>query len=124
MRASVYNMPIKPAQKVALADVHYARIKRIDFDCNRTLSGREGFYIGVGQLPTEYHDDLQAATGHNDFYVIRSYDTPIAWFANGEWWVPNVKYSATTTRHLNSLGLSTDWRNTPKDAKYVTLKGL
>jgi hypothetical protein len=33
-------------------------------------------------------------------YTIMSYSTPIAWLDhNGEWTVPDVKYSPTTTQH-------------------------
>lgn len=50
-----------------------------------------------GRLPAEYaqrfYDDAPT-------YVLFSYATPIAWRTDqGEWVVPDVKYSVTTGRH-------------------------
>ena len=37
-------------------------------------------------------------------YVIYSYDTPIAWLrGDGSWFMPVADYSATTTRHKNTI---------------------
>lgn len=35
--------------------------------------------------------------------VVYSYDTPIGWRVNGIWYVPNVQYSITTTKHQEHL---------------------
>ena len=107
--------------KATLSDVLYYRINRIDFDCNRTLAGREGGFPSFGRLPLAYRVDFIDATEAEDFYVVRSYDTPIAWFAHGQWHVPNVKYSPTTSRHLSALGLPTDWKATG-NAAWVVLR--
>ena len=72
---------------------------------------RQHFYFG--NLPARYYDSARVASFH-----IFSYSTPIAWFAiiphdmadldavlavlddeGGEWVMPNVKYSITTTSH-------------------------
>ncbi len=38
-------------------------------------------------------------------YVVYSYATPIAWHAqDGTWYVPDERYSQTTTRHQNVIG--------------------
>lgn len=82
-----------------LRTAHSAIARRADFDCNGTLRGQAGWFIGVGLLPHEYHDEITTATAYDDFYVVFSYATPIAWFANGKWTMPDVKYSVTTSRH-------------------------
>lgn len=72
------------------------------------MSGRTGF-VGRGQLPQAYVAAFEEAmTTASDFYVVQSYETPIAWFANGQWWVPNVRYSPTTSRQQSALRLVTD----------------
>jgi hypothetical protein len=41
---------------------------------------------------------------HGAVYLIRSYNTPIAWLdARGEWTIPDVKYSVTTSRHQGKI---------------------
>ena len=32
-------------------------------------------------------------------YVVWSYRTPIAWYTNGQWVKPDIKYSTTTSKH-------------------------
>lgn len=39
----------------------------------------------------------------NPEYVIYSYATPIAWKMDDKWFIPDVKYSVTTTRHQNKI---------------------
>ena len=62
----------------------------------------------VGSLPTRFHPSIEGAE-----YVVRSYATPIAWFKNGEWFVPPTFYSMTTRKHQGYLwGFSepvSDW---------------
>jgi hypothetical protein len=49
----------------------------------------------TGRLPREFVESARSAR-----YVIRSYATPIAWLArDGQWVVPDVTYSPTTSRH-------------------------
>jgi hypothetical protein len=57
-----------------------------------------------GQLPPEYVESVQRAD-----YVVYSYRTPIAWHIThtpdwaGTWVIPDVEYSATTTRHQHKI---------------------
>jgi hypothetical protein len=54
-------------------------------------------FKGTGILPTEYQSQAYAARYG---YFVYSYDTPIAWYVNGEGWTePDTKYSVTTTKH-------------------------
>ena len=48
------------------------------------------------ELPAEYRAQFRKDA---PLYVIFSYDTPIAWYGELGWVVPNVKYSVTTSRH-------------------------
>lgn len=90
--------------RMNLRTVSTATANRQDFDCNNTLTGRH-WYFGTGYLPDLYVDRLAADQTADDFFVVMSYRTPIAWYAHGAWHVPNVKYSPTTSRHLSSLRL-------------------
>lgn len=113
-------MPTK--HRATLRTVSQFATAREDFDCNGTLSGRKGYAsMYVGQLPREFQADYDGARYAEDFFVVHSYSTPIAWFAKGSWHVPNVKYSPTTSRHLSSLRLGTDWAAS-KGRQYVTLR--
>lgn len=91
-------------QRLALrsGEVQYAVQLRQDFECNNSLWGYSGPAPRIwnrGQLPDQYHDAFQEAHAADDFYAVWSYATPIAWFANGQWTVPEVKYSSTTSNH-------------------------
>lgn len=54
----------------------------------------------TGYLPSEH---IEAFRAHNPSYVVKSYDTPIAWHGSEGWVVPNVKYSRTTSRLQGSI---------------------
>jgi hypothetical protein len=110
----------KTKERHNLHTVHQAVETRTDFECNGTLRGGAA-QGGLGRLPQRHVSDYLAAYSTPDFYAVYSYATPIAWFANGAWFVPNVKYSQTTSRHLSSLHLPTNWANTAKDDPYVML---
>lgn len=69
-----------------------------------------GRYVSTGEMPTNHAEFMRTFAGEID-YVIFSYATPVAWHANGEWYIPDVKYSRTTTRHqsyLHRLGRKAD----------------
>lgn len=60
-------------------------------------------------------------------YIVYSYDTPIMWLADGQWYYPSVKYSPTTTQHqhiakhgtdYNYETLSGDWRKAGAERTY------
>jgi hypothetical protein len=53
-----------------------------------------GFTYYTGYLPPEFKEGLEQAS-----YAVYSYNTPIAWYADGRWYVPEVKYSITTSMH-------------------------
>ncbi len=101
------------ATRTALRGVTDLVAARSDFDCNGTLSGVSGYVPNVGRLPSRYLDVLDIDATADDFYVVSSYHTPIAWYARGNWRVPNVRYSPTTSKHQNALGIVADgsvWR--------------
>lgn len=52
----------------------------------------------TGRLPESLWPSVRNAT-----YVVYSYDTPIGWFLDDEWVIPDVKYSVTTSRHQSAL---------------------
>lgn len=54
------------------------------------------FTPALGMLPSDYLDDLRGAE-----YVVYSYGTPIAWYKQGDWTIPALKYSVTTSKHQN-----------------------
>jgi hypothetical protein len=51
-----------------------------------------------GRLPQEFRDQLEL--DRPDF-IVYSYSTPIAWHSNSGWFMPNCKYSTTTSKHQN-----------------------
>ena len=52
-----------------------------------------------GDLPREFHDEVKRAA-----YVVRSYDTPIAWLhPESGWEVPPIFYSRTTSMHQRKV---------------------
>ena len=90
--------------RATLKNVSQFIAARQDFDCNGTLTGKGGSgYITAARLPDEFSGELAEATKAEDFYVVKSYATPIAWFANGAWTFPDTKYSPTTSRHQSKV---------------------
>lgn len=79
----------------------------------RELSDRSEWHMGEmhgtrdvqwrwGRLPIEYRDSVKTAD-----YVVYSFSTPIAWHTpDGEWHVPDVKYSQTTTKHQGKISVA------------------
>lgn len=57
--------------------------------------------LGTGYLPAEWRERLREAHDRagDGLYVVYSYNTPIAWHGGEQWTRPDVKYSATTSRH-------------------------
>ena len=49
----------------------------------------------TGMLPSHLRDAMQS---HKPSYVVKSYNTPVAWYGEKGWVVPDVKYSRTTSR--------------------------
>jgi len=61
-------------------------------------------YVDTGIMPPAQAEMIKkfAHAGELD-YVIFSYSTPIAYRANGEWYIPTTKYSVTTSKHQGKL---------------------
>jgi len=64
----------------------------------------------TGFLPDEWREDIRKDASHVD-YIVWSYATPIAWrLTNGQWILPDVRYSVTTSKHQGivrrSLGIT------------------
>jgi hypothetical protein len=55
---------------------------------------------GTGYLPSEHAEAMRA---QNPSYVVKSYNTPIAWHGDEGWIVPDVKYSRTTSRMQGNI---------------------
>ena len=89
-------------QRLALShpDLPHAITARQPFNCNGSLTADTGRYFG-GRLPLSYCNRFYTDSDAPDFYAIYSYSTPIAWYSNGQWTIPDVYYSVTTTRHQN-----------------------
>lgn len=51
-----------------------------------------------GELPDKYHASVDEA-----WYIVYSYHTPIAWASGNTWHIPEVNYSASSTKHRNVL---------------------
>ena len=70
------------------------------FTTSGALSGEPyPLLVGGGRLPYEWASSID-----NPIYVIRSYATAIAWQnSDGEWIVPDARYSATTSKHQGTI---------------------
>lgn len=68
------------------------------FDTYGALRGVENDYFGTGILPEPYASQYRQ---DHPTYTVFSYSTPIAWYTPecGGWVIPDVKYSATTSKH-------------------------
>ena len=49
----------------------------------------------TGMLPSHL---AEAMRSHKPSYVVKSYNTPVAWYGEKGWVVPDVRYSRTTSR--------------------------
>lgn len=54
-------------------------------------------------------DGYQGARGKGADYVVRSYNEPIAWFKDGQWFTTTRKWSRTTTNHLTNVRMAIYW---------------
>jgi hypothetical protein len=52
----------------------------------------------TGRLPDEYEQQLRL---DQPSYIVYSYGTPIAWYCDKGWFIPDAKYSTTTSKHQN-----------------------
>ncbi len=92
-------------KRYATRDARKAIAKREEFITHGAMSGKRVRSLGTGLLPNSERDKFEAAVKHatnygTGVYVVFSYSTPIAWEnADGTLYVPEVKYSVTTSRH-------------------------
>ena len=102
-----YVIPTNKDAKLAISGLAFFRNRKA------TLSG--GFHRDIpsylGRLDTEAFRELVEAFNNKDrdasVYIVRSYSTPIAWCdANGEWHIPRVSYTPTTTRHQSIVRMA------------------
>lgn len=68
----------------------------------RNVTG-DNFTFNLGRLPEEWAARYREDYNNNLLaYVVTSYGTPIAWVTyTGKIYIPDVKYSVSTTRHQN-----------------------
>jgi hypothetical protein len=52
----------------------------------------------TGRLPQEFETQLRF---DRPSYIVYSYGTPIAWYCDKGWFIPDTKYSTTTSKHQN-----------------------
>jgi hypothetical protein len=86
--------------RISTSRAHQPISRREAFTTHGSLSGRApyGEHFGPwdsGRLPREYVESFQRAT-----FAVFSYATPIAWVdESGQWVIPDVRYSVTTSKH-------------------------
>lgn len=92
-------MALKTAGRNAIAD----GVREWRYFIHGNVSGTRECST-FGQLPQEYW-----ASARNAQYLIYSYQTPIAWVdSDGVWFVPDVRYSVTTTNHQSAVKSAID----------------
>ena len=77
-------------------------LERESFKTNGALKGvAKPSWIDRGEMSVRDYDFLLGDRNYYGIdYVIYSYSTPIAWLrGDGEWAMPDAKYSVTTTKH-------------------------
>lgn len=87
--------------RISLKQVTDHVANRVEFNANNTLRGTHSQFVDFGRLPLQYRDQFAHDSQAADFFVVLSYSTPIAWFARGVWFMPDVKYSVTTSKQAN-----------------------
>jgi hypothetical protein len=60
------------------------------------LGSLDSVIYDTGRLPDEYEQQLRL---DRPSYIVYSYGTPIAWHSDKGWFIPEVKYSVTTSKH-------------------------
>lgn len=95
--------PAKPkTRRVTRRDAHEAVAGLQDFTYNRSAMGHWWTATPYGGYlsPAEYGDMKDHIDGADKFFVVRSYETPIAVYVPGKgWWFCATKFSSTTTTH-------------------------
>ena len=82
-------------------EVRSAIANREEFTSSAAIRGSRPIgtrFMSTGYLPREFVNEIRESDGID--YVVWSYGTPIAWHHSFKGWtIPEVKYSATTSRH-------------------------
>lgn len=89
-------------RRVTRRDAHEAVAGLQAFAYNRSATGQWWTSTPYGGYlsPSEYGDMKDHIDGAEKFYVVRSYETPIAVYVPGKgWWICTTKFSPTTTTH-------------------------
>jgi len=82
------------------------------------------WFEGRGHLPEQFVlGTLLAAR-----YIVYSYNTPLAWWSEGQWYYASVAYSPTTSKHQhhvrvalakeNVIYVGGDWREVPGAGRF------
>ena len=80
-----------------------------DFRAPTTLSGTwEDGPLYMGRLSSEGQERMRQDTrGASRVYVVRSYETPIAWYVEGRGWSQaDEKFSVSTTNHQSHVAIA------------------
>lgn len=89
------------AKRVTHKNVGEAVANMEDFEGPSSRGGsRARVGSSTGRLPEEHVKEFEA---DDPSYVVKSYDTPVAWHGKGGWKVPGAKYSKTTSRLQGTL---------------------
>jgi hypothetical protein len=62
------------------------------------LGSLDSVIYDTGLLPDEYEQQLRL---DRTSYIVYSYGKPIAWYCDKGWFIPEAKYSTTTSKHQN-----------------------
>ena len=92
---AIHSAPTKNAIRNGVATLS-------DFRAPATLSGTwEDGPLYMGRLSSEGQGRMREDTrGSSRVYVVRSYETPIAWYVEGRgWFQADEKFSISTTNH-------------------------
>lgn len=57
----------------------------------------------TGRLGEKWVAELLSVNAEHAVYVVYSYQTPIAWYANGQWTHTDERHSNTTMNHRNAI---------------------
>lgn len=91
------------AKQTNLRNVHRS-VHALEEFLGSNLKGMK-YDTGVGRLAPKHWDNFHDAQRADDFFVVYSYATPIAWHANNVWYVPTEGYSQSTKRQKSALEL-------------------
>lgn len=97
-------MPIYGKKSIAAIDKAVSDLEPFKLN-GGSMSGWKTDTPGFGRLPESERDAFRnQKESHGVEFVIFSYATPIAWkLRNGNWFVPDVSYSTTTSGHQSAV---------------------